>query len=242
MRRAPPCFFGQRGASTIMTKAKVHVRSSRISPSAKTRQKDTAATEEAFPPLSTSLESFVKAGSDREFRKLIYDLLSLSNLMLRNRKHFAAYIDVTDAQQVMMQMIAETHGMTIGRIAKQLHVTSQFVGIEIRELIKKNIVEKQPNEADRRSMFLNLTSKGQSLLREMAPLRRRTNDTMFRSLTEDRARLLQEIIGPLIADGRSALHDLEAPHLHSRRAPSAQSETKASIGADLSIGSDRSAK
>jgi DNA-binding MarR family transcriptional regulator len=200
-----------------MTKAKVHVRSSRISPSAKTRQKDTAATEEAFPPLSTSLESFVKAGSDREFRKLIYDLLSLSNLMLRNRKHFAAYIDVTDAQQVMMQMIAETHGMTIGRIAKQLHVTSQFVGIEIRELIKKNIVEKQPNEADRRSMFLNLTSKGQSLLREM-------------------------IIGPLIADGRSALHDLEAPHLHSRRAPSAQSETKASIGADLSIGSDRSAK
>jgi DNA-binding MarR family transcriptional regulator len=194
---------------------------------------------QTFPPPSTSLEFFVQAGSDREFRKLIYDLFSLSNLMARMSKLFSAYIGVSGAQQVMIQMIAETPGMTVGHVAKKLEVTSQFITIEINDLIEKNIVEKRPNEADRRSMFLGLTSKGQDLLRELGPLRRRANDTMFRSLTEDRARTLMEIISTLISDGRSALHELEAPDLQSRRTPVSQWGTKANSRADRAAASDR---
>jgi MarR family transcriptional regulator, organic hydroperoxide resistance regulator len=185
-------------------------------------QKDAAAATEPFPPLSTSLEFFLKAGSDREFRNLIYDLFSLSNMLSRISKHFSAYIGVSGAQQVMIQMIAETHGMTVGRIAKQLDVTSQFVTIEIGDLIKKNVVQKRANEADRRSMLLELTPKGRSLLRELGPLRRRTNDTMFRSLTEDKAMILKEIIRAVISDTRSALHELEAPDLRANKTPSSQ--------------------
>jgi DNA-binding MarR family transcriptional regulator len=84
-------------------------------------------------------------------------------------------------------MIAETSDATVGNIAQQMDVTSQFVTIEVGKLIDKNIVEKRPNEADRRSVFLNLTSKGQGLLRELGPFRRRINDTMFRSLITNAA-------------------------------------------------------
>ena len=204
-----------------MTKFKPRMRLSRMASDGKTQHKDSASKEGTFPPLSISLKSFVKNGSDREFRQLIYDLTSLFNQMLQSRKHFAAYIGVTEAQMLMMTIIAETQGATVGHIAQQLNVSSQFVTIEIGGLVKKNIVERQPNEADRRSMFLNLTSKGKNLICELAPLRRKSNDTKFRSLTEDRARALKEIISVLISDGRVALHELEAPHLRSKKAPSA---------------------
>jgi MarR family transcriptional regulator, organic hydroperoxide resistance regulator len=182
--------------------------------------------EEAFPPLSTSLQPFVKGGSDREFRRLIYDLHAYHALMVRNRVQLANYIGVTDPQLIIIMMIAETPDATVGNIAQQMDVTSQFVTIEVGKLIEKNIVEKRPNEADRRSVFLNLTSKGQSLLRELGPFRRRVNDTMFRSLTEERAKILKEIIGTLILDARTSLHELDAPHRRDDRAPSADSGTK----------------
>ena len=187
------------------------------------KRKDAPPAEEGFPPLSTSILHFVKNGSDREFRRLIYDLHAYHALMVRNRAHLAAYIGVTDPQYILMSMIAETPNATVGNLAQQMDVTSQFVTIEIGKLIEKGIVEKRPNEADRRSVFLMLTSKGQRLLRELGPFRRKVNDMMFRSLTEDRARMLKEIIGTLTIDARTSLHELDAPHMRNNKAPSARS-------------------
>ena len=56
--------------------------------------------------------------------------------------------DVTETQLIMMRIIAETEGPTVGYLAKRLYVSSQFVTIEIGDLVKKDIVEKRPNEAD----------------------------------------------------------------------------------------------
>jgi DNA-binding MarR family transcriptional regulator len=214
-----------------MTKAKPAMRQTANVRSGNGSQGEAASAGETFPPLTTSIKWFVKNGSDREFRELIYDLTSLANLMLRGRKQFAAYIGVTEAQMLIMTIISEAQDATVGAIARQLNVTSQFVTIEIGELVKQGIVVKRPNEADRRSMFLNLTSKGRNLLRELAPLRRKKNDTTFRTLTEDRARILKDIVGDLISDCTIALHELEAPHLRNQKAPSAQSETKVRPGA-----------
>jgi DNA-binding MarR family transcriptional regulator len=214
-----------------MTKTKPRTRLGRVAPGGRMPQAHAASAEETFPPLTISLESFVKDGSDRKFRQLIYTLTSLANQMGRHLKLFAAYMGVTEAQAIMMRIIAETKGTTVGYLAQQLYVTSQFVTIEIGGLVKKNIVEKRANEADRRSKFLSLTPKGKSLLRELAPLMRKGNDIHFRSLTEDRARLLQDIIGTLVTDGVSAHHELYAPHLRGQMAPSAQAETKRRVGA-----------
>lgn len=220
-RRGTPAVRSKRKCFGTMKKAKSPKRRDRIAPGGRLPQENAASTAEMFPPLSTSLESFVKDGSDHAFRRLIYDLISFSNQMAQNRKHFASYIGVTDAQVLMMMIIAEAQGATVGHLAQQLNVSSQFVTIEIGDLVKKNIVEKRSNPADRRSMFLNLTSKGRNLFREMAPLRRRTSDLMFRSLTEDRARILQEIISTLLSDSKYALHELEGLRLQSEKAPSA---------------------
>ena len=48
-------------------------------------------TEEKFVPLTISLTSFVKDGSDRDFRQLIYALTRLQNQMAHHIQLFGAY-------------------------------------------------------------------------------------------------------------------------------------------------------
>ena len=190
----------------------------------KERKQRESGTTERFPPLSISLESFLKDGTDREFRHLINSLLSFSALMMRHREYYASYIGVTGSQYSMMAVIAEARLATVGYVAEQMGVASQFVTAEISKLIDKGIVEKTPNEMDGRSIFLKLTPRGKRLLGELGPIRRESNDLMYGSLTGDRGRALQETIDTLIRDANSALHALDAPHQRGRKAPSVDPE------------------
>jgi DNA-binding MarR family transcriptional regulator len=181
--------------------------------------------DQQFPPLSITLPSLMRDGTDREFRRLIYSIARFAELFVRHRNIYGAYIGVSGPQYVMLTMIAGTENKTVGQIAKAMSVSSQFVANEIGKLIERNIVEKTPNIVDRRSMILSLTPKGHDLFRELGPLRRDSNNFMYRSLTGDRGGILQETLDRLIADGEIALHELEAPHRRSQRAPSLSSES-----------------
>jgi DNA-binding MarR family transcriptional regulator len=128
----------------------------------------------------------------------------------------AAHIGVSEAQAVMLRAIAERRDATVGQLAQQLQVTSQFVTIEVGNLVKNGIVEKRPNQADRRSVLLRLTAKGESLLGELSRIMRIGNDIYYRSLTEDRAKALQATLDTILADGIEAYHAMSAPNLRSR--------------------------
>jgi len=123
-----------------------------------------------------------------------------------------------------MAVIAETMEPTVSGVAERLGVSSQFVTMEIGKLIASEIVRKRPNEADRRSMILSLTAKGEALLRELGPVRRKINDMTFRSLNEERARALREIVDRLLIDGRIAVHELDSPNMRGKQAPSARAD------------------
>jgi DNA-binding MarR family transcriptional regulator len=191
-----------------------------------TRQKSAGdkLTDKKFPPLSISKEGLLKDGSDREFRRLIYSLVGFAEMIVRHRNIYGAYIGVSGPQYHMMTIIAGTPNTTVGQIAKMISVSDQFVTSEIGKLVKKGIVGKTPDEADRRSMLLSLTPKGRSLLRELGPLRRESNNLMYRSLTGERARLLQDIIDTLIADAEVALYELGSPHKRGQKAPTASAD------------------
>lgn len=182
--------------------------------------------QERFPPPSISIPGLSKEGSDREFRLLINTLIRFSGMIVRHRDIYGAYIGVTGPQYHLMTIIAGTPNVTASDIAKTMAVSNQFVASETGKLVEKNIVERTVNPADRRSMLLNLTSKGRNLLRELGPFRRESNDLMYRSLAGGRARLLQEIMDALVADAEIALHELAAPHRSGQKAPTAAVEDK----------------
>ena len=192
-----------------------------MKPTARQRRSEPRDADEVFPPLTTSLAAFVKNGSDREFRRLIYSFVSLTGFMVANRDYFAAFIGVSSPQLLMMGVIAETSDPSVSAIADRLSVSTQFVTTEIGKLIAKGLVSKRPNEADRRGVLLSLSPKGKTLLRELGTVRRKINDMTFRSLTEARATVLQEILDDLIRDARSAVHELDAPDMRGRKAPTA---------------------
>jgi MarR family transcriptional regulator, organic hydroperoxide resistance regulator len=175
------------------------------------------AEDDAFPPLSTSLEAFLLDGSDRAFRELIYKVLSTSTHMLRARDRFASQMGVSGPQYSMMVAIGESGTATVGQIAARLHVSSPFVTAEIGKLINRGIIDRRPNHADRRSNLLALTETGKQLIRDVGPLRRATNDMIFRSLNASQARALDKIMDLLLADSKRALHEIGPPARRSGR-------------------------
>jgi DNA-binding MarR family transcriptional regulator len=177
--------------------------------------------DERFPPLSISIESLLRDGSDGDFRRLVYSLIRFSEMIVRHRDIYGAYIGLTGPQYFMLTVIASAPNATAGEIARTMSVSNQFVVSETGKLVAKGILEKTTNEADRRSMLLNVTAKGRDLLRELGPLRRESNDLMYRSLTGNRAKVLQDIMDTLIADAEIALHELDAPHRRDQKAPTA---------------------
>jgi DNA-binding MarR family transcriptional regulator len=189
------------------------------------RRNNATAKDRAFPPLSVTTDNLLRDGSDREFRRLIYSLVGFAEMVVRHRNAYGAYLGVTGPQYVMMTIIAESPNTTIRDVAKATSVSDQFVTSEIGKLVRDDIVEKTPDAADRRSVLLNLTLKGRKLLTELAPLRRESNDLMYRSLTPERMKVLQDILDKLIADAEIALHELDAPQRRGQKAPTASSAT-----------------
>lgn len=199
---------------------------SRVQPPSKVR------TDAASALLSISLPSLMSAaGTDREFRELIYELASLANLMESNQERFARFIGVTRPQLLILAVIADGHCRTVGEIATRLEVSSPFVTAEVGKLQNMGLVAKVPNEQDRRSIILELTAAGQARLHDLGPRRRLTNDLMFRSLTAEDMQRLRHIVRRLLGDGHSAAHELDAPHRRNERAPSLVAQlTVASAG------------
>jgi len=226
----------RRCVQTTMAKTNPRLLPDNAAPGGKFAHADANLADEAFPPLTISLDTFVKNGSDREFRQLMFELMGLHNQMQRHSDQFARYIGTNNAQFHMIMIMAETPDLTVSQIAQIMNVTSQFVTIEVGRLIRKGIVGKQPNPSDRRSSFLNLTPKGKNLVRELAPVLRRANNLHFRSLTEERARILTEMLHAIVEDGRRVIHELESPDIRNAMAPSAQLEPETRSGTPRSTG------
>jgi DNA-binding MarR family transcriptional regulator len=167
--------------------------------------------DEAFPPLMTSLDTFVKNGSDHAFRELMFELIALCNQTQLLIDRFARHIGTSSVQFHVIMALAQTPDQTVNEIAERMNVTAPAVTIEIGSLVRKGLIERRPNETNRRSSYLTLTPKGQDAVRQVAPLLRRAHDLQFRALTVQQAAVLRESLHMIVADGRRVIDELDAP-------------------------------
>ncbi|SIR46015.1 MarR family transcriptional regulator [Bosea sp. TND4EK4] len=166
---------------------------------------------ERFPPLSTSLPTFLKDGCDAGFRQTIYGLLQVSALMLKAREYYGAYIGVSGPQYSMMVAIAELRETTVRDLSTKLHVSGPFITVEINKLIKAGYVAKRPDDNDRRSSLLSLTEEGVEHVKKVSTIRMMTNDAIFGSFDAADAQSLQRLVKALVRDLEVAVHHLESP-------------------------------
>jgi ribose/xylose/arabinose/galactoside ABC-type transport system permease subunit len=98
-------------------------------------------------------------GSDRKFRVLVYDLLTISTRMAAVREHFAELTGLSGPQYSVLMAIAQyqSHGhATVGALARLLHVSSAFIATETGKLVRAGLITKRPNPNDGRSVIMNL--------------------------------------------------------------------------------------
>ena len=124
--------------------------------------------------------------SDRQFRRLIRDLLTVTRRLELARDYFGRRIDVTGPQYNLLMTVAELQGAagaSVGTVARAMHVSSSFVTAETGKLSDVGLLRKQTNRSDRRGALLKLTPLARRKIHRLLPEIRAVNDLFFGLLT-----------------------------------------------------------
>jgi len=163
-------------------------------------------------PATVSLPALLDRGSDRQFRRLVQDLLTVARRLETARDYFGRRIDVTGPQYHLLMTVAQLQGATgvsVGSIAHVMNVSSAFVTSETGKLSIMGLVRKRPNPQDRRGALLSLTQAGRLKIEFLVPAIRVINDLFFGRL--DRRSLTELCAGAaaLVQGSREAMHYIE---------------------------------
>lgn len=137
-------------------------------------------------PATVSRAALLDSGSDERFRHLVYDLLTIATRMEAVREHLARQIGISAPQYSLVMAIAQFQGkvgVSVGALAKVLHVSSAFVASETGKLARQGLVVKRQNSKDRRGVLLSLTRAARQQIVRITPEIRAVNDRFFGPLS-----------------------------------------------------------
>jgi DNA-binding MarR family transcriptional regulator len=136
-------------------------------------------------PVTVSRPELLDGDSDRRFRTLVCDLLSVASRMELVREHFGKRLGISGPQYTLLVAIAHfqgKHGISAGALAQVLHVSSAFVAAETGKLMRRNLLLKRVNPLDRRGVLLSVSPAGRLKLDRMAAEVRAVSDRFFGGL------------------------------------------------------------
>lgn len=168
-------------------------------------------------PVTVSSPALLVEGSDAQFRDLINGLLTLTVRIELLRDHLANRLGVTGPQYSLLMAVGQlggTEGISVGKAARALRVTSAFVASESSRLAEAGLLEKRPDKSDRRSILLCLTSLSIDRLASLGEEIRDVNDEVFGRLTRSEFDTLTRLVSELLKGASSTLHKLSAPSEH----------------------------
>jgi len=160
------------------------------------------------PPLTTSREEFLKDGTDQLFREAIYALALSVEKLLSCRNVFARILHLTPSQFAVLMGVASQQGgrgVTIKDLAAHLAMAPTHVTTEIGRLEAKGLLLKRSNEADRRSILVTLTSKGEKEVEQVSPVVREVNDILFHNISVKSLINAHVVANKIIANSADAL-------------------------------------
>jgi len=146
--------------------------------------------------------------SDRQFRRLIRDLLTVTRRLELARDYFGRRIDVTGPQYNLLMTVAELQGAagaSVGTVARAMHLSSSFVTAETGKLSDVGLLRKQTNRSDRRGALLKLTPLARRKIHRLLPEIRAVNDLFFGLLTVESFTALCAGAEALVEGSREAM-------------------------------------
>ena len=200
-------------AHTISTEGESSRRDKKASGSRSRRAKEgiTAAENYHVPP-TVSATVLLDRGSDRQFRGLVQDLLTVARRLEMARDYFGRLINVTGPQYHLLMTVAQLQGASgigVGKVAQVMQVSSAFVTAETGKLSTLGLLKKRPNPQDRRGALLSLTQAGRLKMDRLIPEIRAVNDLFFGRLDSRSFRELCVGATALVQGSREAMRHTE---------------------------------
>jgi DNA-binding MarR family transcriptional regulator len=180
-------------------KRKIRERTARAS-SGQTRKK---------APLTISRPEMLVSGSDRHFRRLVHSLFGFLARHEAIRSGHGARIGLAGIEYTTLISIrhldAEEGDVNVNRVAEHLHLSGAFVTTITNKLLRRGLIHKSVDPADRRRVKLQVSEKGDALLAELAPAQRQVNDAQFGCLSQAEFLQLLDMVERLIASSENAV-------------------------------------
>ena len=149
--------------------------------------------------------------SDRQFRRLVQNLLTVARRLELARDYFGRRINITGPQYNLLMTVAQFQGETgvsVGSVAQAMHVSSSFVTAETGKLSDVGLLRKQTNPSDRRGALIKLTPLGRTKIHGLLAEIRAVNDLFFGLLTDDSFAALCASAEALVGGSRGAMQHI----------------------------------
>jgi MarR family transcriptional regulator, organic hydroperoxide resistance regulator len=160
-------------------------------------------------PLTISRPEMLVNGSDRHFRRLVHGLFGFFARHEEVRRGHGARIGLAGIEYTTLISIrhldAEEGDVNVNRIADHLYLSGAFVTTITNKLLKRGLIHKSIDAADRRRVKLQVSEKGDALLAELAAVQRQVNDVQFGCLSQAEFLHLLDLVERLIGSGDDAV-------------------------------------
>lgn len=161
------------------------------------------------PPPTISRPELLVDGSDRHFRRLVHNLFGFFARHEAVRSGHAARIGLVGIEYTVLISIrhlsAEEGDVSVNRVADHLHLSGAFVTTITNKLLNRGLIHKSMDPSDRRRVKLEVSSDGNALLAELAPVQREVNDVQFGCLSAGEFRQLLDMTERLIESSERAV-------------------------------------
>jgi DNA-binding MarR family transcriptional regulator len=101
-----------------------------------------------------------------------------------------------------LQVVGDLDGSRLGTVAERLRIAPRSATEVIDALEERGLIERAPDDSDRRAVRVSLTARGHQLLAEVDTARRAAGNEHFGSLTATERAALAELLKKL--DERSS--------------------------------------
>jgi DNA-binding MarR family transcriptional regulator len=128
------------------------------------------------------------------------------------RDCFGRRIDVTGPQYNLLMTVAQlqgTSGVSVGSVARAMHVSSAFITSETGKLSEAGLIRKRPNPDDGRGALLSLAPAGRVKIDRLIGEIRAVNDLFFGLLGAQPFAELCASSGALVRGSSEAMRYIE---------------------------------
>jgi DNA-binding MarR family transcriptional regulator len=173
---------------------------------------------------TVSRDALIEHGSDRRFRALVHDLLTIASRMDIVREHLGGRMGISGPQYSVLIAVAQLQGETgvsVGAVAQAIHVSSAFIASETGKLAQLGLVLKRTNPSDRRSVLISLAPAGRLRIDRIGAELRAINDLFFGGLDCRSFRALSAAASALVQSSAKAVRYVAAVEEGARTIPHA---------------------